>query len=97
MTVQQAQEVKDILMQIRGSIPSNLVDPIYNHYKTYINSGFIRPCTCQPKYWNQMIVELRDKVELVLSNQVIENVAEKDIHNQSKKRGGKRILKGSTN
>ena len=69
MTVQQAQQVKDILIQIRGSIPAPLVDVIYNDYKTYINSNYIKPCTCQPKYWNQMIVELKDKVESVL-NQV---------------------------
>jgi hypothetical protein len=76
MTQEQAQEIKDILLQIRGNIPANLVDPIYNHYKTHINPGFARPCTCQPKYWNQMIVELRDKVEVTLNKVTDENKPE---------------------
>ena len=77
MTQEQAQEIKNILLQIRGNIPSNLVDPIYSHYKTHINPGFARPCTCQPKYWNQMIMELKDKVELVL-NKVTNEDEQKD-------------------
>ena len=69
MTVQQAQQVKDTLIQIRGSIPAHLVDVIYNDYKTYVDPNYIKPCTCQPKYWNQMLMGLKDKVESVL-NQV---------------------------
>ena len=31
MTHEQALEVKQILLQIAGSIPANLVDPIFNY------------------------------------------------------------------
>ena len=96
MTQEQAQEIKDILLQIRGSIPSNLVDPIYNYYKTHINPGFVRPCTCQPKYWNQMIVELRNKVEVTL-NKVTINEKEINTSGEEKKRGRGRISSGATN
>ena len=68
MTHEQALEVKQILLQIAGSIPANLVDPIFNYYKTYINSGAAKPCTCSPKYWNQMLEELKNKVEATLAS-----------------------------
>jgi hypothetical protein len=68
MTHTQALEVKQVLLQIGGSIPPNLVDPIFNYYKTYINPGATKPCTCQPKYWNQMLAELKDKVEATLAS-----------------------------
>jgi hypothetical protein len=68
MTHAQALEVKQVLMQIGGSIPPNLVDPIFNYYKTYIDAGAGKPCTCQPKYWNQMLTELKDKVEATLAS-----------------------------
>jgi hypothetical protein len=72
MTHEQALEVKQVLLQIGGSIPSNLVDPIFNYYKTYVDANMGKPCTCQPKYWNQMLIGLREKVEQTL-NQVTSN------------------------
>lgn len=72
MTHTQALEVKQVLLQIRDSIPPNLVDPIFNYYRTYVDPHAGKPCTCQPKYWNQMLVGLRDKVEQTL-NQVTLN------------------------
>jgi hypothetical protein len=72
MTHEQALEVKQVLLQIGGSIPANLVDPIFNYYKTYVDAGAGKPCTCQPKYWNEMLIGLRDKVEQTL-NQVTSN------------------------
>ena len=63
MTYTQALEVKQVLLQIGGSIPANLVDPIYNYYKTYINANAAKPCTCSPRYWNEMLIELKNKVE----------------------------------
>jgi hypothetical protein len=68
MTQEQALEVKQVLLQIGGSIPPNLVDPIFNYYRTYIDAGAGKPCTCQPKYWNQMLEGLRDKVEATLAS-----------------------------
>lgn len=68
MTHAQALEVKQVLMQIGGSIPPNLVDPIFNYYKTYVDPGAGKPCTCQPKYWNQMLIGLKEKVEATLAS-----------------------------
>jgi hypothetical protein len=68
MTQTQALEVKQVLMQIGGSIPPNLVDPIFNYYKTYVDPGAGKPCTCQPKYWNQMLIGLKEKVEATLAS-----------------------------
>ena len=67
MNKDQAQEVKDILMQITDHIPSHLTDRIYTYYTTYIKPGHPRPCTCTPRYWQDMLNELRDKVELVIN------------------------------
>ena len=36
MTQQQALEVKQILMDCRGTIPATHVDRIYHYYKTFI-------------------------------------------------------------
>ena len=68
MTHTQALEVKQVLLQIRDSIPPNLVDPIFNYYRTYIDPHAGKPCTCQPKYWNQMLLKLKDKVEVTLNS-----------------------------
>ena len=68
MTQEQALEVKQVLLQIGGSIPPNLVDPIFNYYRTYVDASMGKPCTCQPKYWNQMLEGLRDKVEATLAS-----------------------------
>jgi hypothetical protein len=99
MTIQQALEVKEILLQIKGSIPATHVDRIYHYYVTYVNPSMVKPCTCQPKYWNQMLEGLRDKVESVISNQVkLESIlssqatTESDTPTQGKKRGRKKVL-----
>jgi hypothetical protein len=68
MTHSQALEVKQVLLQIAGSIPPDLVNPIFNYYKTYINPGAGKPCTCQPRYWNDMLNELKNKVEATLAS-----------------------------
>jgi hypothetical protein len=68
MTQQQALEVKQILMACNGTIPATHVDRIYHYYKTYINPNVGgKPCTCSPKYWNEFLTALKDKVELTLS------------------------------
>jgi len=68
MTHAQALEVKELLLKITDHIPANLVDPIFNYYSSYVAPGAARPCTCQPKYWNQMLQELKTKVEVTLSS-----------------------------
>ena len=56
MTQEQALEVKDILLQIKDHIPATHVDRIFHYYKTYIDSNAHKPCTCTPKYWNEMLI-----------------------------------------
>ena len=88
MTHEQALEVKQVLLQIGGSIPANLVDPIFNYYRTYVDASMGKPCTCQPKYWNQMLIGLKDKVEQTLkSYEQIQNQPEEVT---SPKRGRKK-------
>ena len=67
MTQEQALEVKEILMQCQGTIPATHVDRIYHYYKTYIDPNAGKPCTCNPRYWNDFLVLLKDKVETTLN------------------------------
>ena len=67
MNKDQAQEVKDILMQITDHIPNHLTDRIHIYYTMYIKPGHPKPCKCTPRYWQDMLNELRDKVELVIN------------------------------
>lgn len=68
MNKDQALEVKNILLDIRGSIPATHVDRVYHYYKTFIDPSYAKPCTCQPKYWNAMLIALKDRVEETLSS-----------------------------
>ena len=68
MTLEQAQEVKDILKTITDNIPSTHVDRIFHYYKSYIDPNAGKPCTCSPKDWNRMLIELRNKVEATLAS-----------------------------
>ena len=68
MTVEQAIEAKKLLMQCQGTIPANLVHPLFNEYKIHVNpSAGGLPCTCSPKSWNEILAQLKDKVEATLS------------------------------
>jgi len=68
MNKEQALEVKDILMQCNGTIPATHVDRVYHYYKTYINPNVGgKPCTCSPKYWNEFLIALKNKVEETLA------------------------------
>ena len=67
MTLEQALEVKEILMKCQGSIPADLVHPIFNEYKTHISPGATMPCTCSPKSWNELLRQLKDRVETTLN------------------------------
>jgi hypothetical protein len=80
MTQSQAQEVKDILMQIRDTLPATHVDRIFHYYKSYIDPNATKPCTCKPKYWNDMIHALKDKVEETLASyeQTTQNISQEN-------------------
>ena len=67
MTLEQAQSVKELLMKCQGTIPADLVNPIFNEYKTYVNPNASMPCTCSPKGWNEILAQLKDKVETTLN------------------------------
>ena len=68
MTLEQAQEVKDILKTIHDHIPASHVDLIFHYYKSYIDPHAGKPCTCSPKDWNRMLTELKNKVEETLAS-----------------------------
>lgn len=68
MTQEQALEVKSILLQIRDSIPATHVDRIFHYYKSYIDPNASKPCTCSPRYWNEFLMALKNKVEETLSS-----------------------------
>ena len=68
MTQEQALEVKSILLQIRDSIPATHVDRIFHYYKSYIDPNAIKPCTCSPRYWNEFLIALKNKVEETLNS-----------------------------
>jgi hypothetical protein len=78
MTLEQALEVKSILLDIRDSIPATHVDRIFHYYKTYIDPNANKPCTCSPRYWNDFLVALKNKVETTLTSyeQTIQNISE---------------------
>ena len=67
MTLEQAQSAKKLLMQCQCTIPANLVHPIFNEYKAHISPGATMPCTCSPKSWNEILAQLKDKVETTLN------------------------------
>ena len=96
MTLEQAQEVKDILKTIHDHIPATHVDRIFHYYKSYVNPDANKPCTCSPKDWNRMLIELKDKVENTLAsyeiseNQQQTTIQEEEIYSKSKRGRKKR-------
>ena len=98
MTYTEALEVKETLLQIRDHIPATHVDRIFHYYKSYIDPHAGKPCTCSPKDWNRMLIQLRDKVEqTITSYEVPENQQQTTVQEEEagspSKRGRK---KGST-
>jgi len=97
MTKQEALDVKEVLLQIRDSIPATYVDRIFHYYKTYIDSSVVKPCTCQPKYWNQFLIALRDKVEATLAQQETQVIInEEDNNTKEGKQKRRRVSTGTT-
>ena len=67
MTVDKATEIKEILLQIKDSIPATYVDRIFHYYQQEINPSAGKPCTCTPKHWQVIIDELKAEVEKTLN------------------------------
>ena len=82
MTQEQALEVKSILLQIRDSIPATHVDRIFHYYKTYIDPNANKPCTCNPGYWNDFLMALKNKVEETLTSYEQTTIAIPEDNNQ---------------
>jgi hypothetical protein len=100
MTHTEALEVKQILMDCNGTIPATHVDRVYHYYRTHIDSSVVKPCTCQPKYWNQFLIALRDKVEQTLTSyEVSENQQQTTVQEEetvsTPKRGRKKRSTGT--
>jgi hypothetical protein len=91
MTLEQAQEVKDILKTIHDHIPATHVDRIFHYYKSYIDPHAGKPCTCSPKDWNRMLIELKNKVEATLAS--YEQIQNQPEESTSSKRGRKKGIK----
>jgi len=84
MNKEQALEVKDLLITIHDHIPATHVDRIFNYYKSYIDPNAGKPCTCSPKDWNRMLIELRNKVEATLASY---EETERDTPKRGRKKG----------
>jgi hypothetical protein len=80
MTQEQAHMVKSLLLEIRDTLPADKVDTIYNWYKSYIDPNATKPCTCSPRYWNDMLVALKNKVEETLASyeQTTQNISQEN-------------------
>lgn len=73
MTKEKALEIKSVLVEIKDVLPNYLVDRVFNYYKTEIDAGANKPCTCQPRYWNEFLVKLRNEVEKTLAEDTVTN------------------------
>jgi hypothetical protein len=89
MTHTEAQEVKDLLKTITDNIPATHVDRIFHYYKSYIDPNAGKPCTCSPKDWNRMLIELRNKVEATLASY---EETERDTPKRGRKKGATAAL-----
>jgi hypothetical protein len=53
---------RTLLNDITDIIPARLVDPFWETYQQEVGRIKSRPCTCTPKYWLQMVEELKTAV-----------------------------------
>jgi hypothetical protein len=69
---------RTILDQISDTVPSRLVDPLWQTYSQEIGVIKSPPCTCTPKYWKQVVDSLRDlvtrSIEYHTANPVVEEI-----------------------
>lgn len=92
MTHEQALEIKDILLQIKDTLPAQYIDRIHYYYQQHINPTEPKPCTCSPKMWSKFLLELRDKVEVTLASyerkEEIPETQSKSEYSRKKRNGG---------
>ena len=73
LSLKRAQEIKRIFLnEIEASrtIPGYIVQPFYDFYNQEFRPGKFAqmPCTCSPKIWIDMVKEVTDEVNQVLSS-----------------------------
>jgi len=57
---------RTLLDDIKDTIPARLIDPLWETYQQEVGRMKTRPCTCTPKYWLQIVEELRAAVSQAL-------------------------------
>lgn len=63
MTKERAEGIqRTILNDISDVIPARLVGPLWETYQIEVGRIKEQPCTCTPKYWMQVVEELRKAV-----------------------------------
>lgn len=73
LSVKRAQEIKSVFLndiEQSRTIPGRLVQPFYEFYNQEFRPGKYAqmPCTCSPKLWIQMVEEVKNEVNQVLSS-----------------------------
>ena len=66
---------RTILDHITDTVPSRLVDPLWQTYSQEIGEIKSPPCTCTPKYWKQIVDSLRVLVEASVAHHAAEAAA----------------------
>lgn len=72
LSLKRAQEVKNVFLndiEESRTIPGRLVQPFFEFYNQEFKPGAFAsmPCTCSPKTWIQMVEEVKNEVNKVLS------------------------------
>lgn len=73
LSLKRAQEIKSVFLneiEQTRTIPARLVQPFWEFYRDEFRPGKFAgmPCTCQPKTWIQMVEEVKNEVNEVLSS-----------------------------
>ena len=93
LTVKRAQEIKNVFLndiEASKTIPGRLVQSFFEFYNQEFRPGKFAqmPCTCSPKIWIQMVEEVKNEVNQVLSS-VNEQPSEAVMEEQPKKKESK--------
>lgn len=72
LSLKRAQEIKSVFLndiEQSRTIPGRLVQPFYEFYNQEFRPGKFaqQPCTCNPKIWIEMVQEVTQEVNKVLS------------------------------
>jgi hypothetical protein len=59
---------RTLLNDIQTTIPARLIEPFWETYQEVLGTIKSRPCTCTPKYWLQIVDEMRELVRKSLEH-----------------------------